>query len=211
MTDITKTIAPKSDQLNADDLIGRTDMTITVTKVSMTGSKEQPVSIHYEGENGKPYKPNLSMRRVLVQLWGGTGEDYIGRSMTLYRDEKVTFSAMEVGGLKISHLSNISEPITIVLTKSRGKKAPHIVRPLAISKQAKQEHVATQSEPDTRVHDGIIVDTVDFITPDQQTYIGDLLANHDDLRMKIVRKYGAIAKIPSIGYQAAVEWITGQT
>jgi hypothetical protein len=64
------TIVPKSDQLNSDDLIGG-PRTIRLTKVHLTG-EEQPVALHYEGDDGKPYKPCKSMRRVLVQLWGPT-------------------------------------------------------------------------------------------------------------------------------------------
>jgi len=56
MIDLRPTLAAKSDQLNADDLIGR-PLTVTVTKVVATGDAEQPISIHYDGDDGKPYKP----------------------------------------------------------------------------------------------------------------------------------------------------------
>ena len=63
MTDLGKTIAPKSDQLNADDLISG-PRTITITNVA-SGSKDQPINISFEGDNGKPYRPGKSMRRGL--------------------------------------------------------------------------------------------------------------------------------------------------
>ena len=62
--DLSQTIIPKSDQLNADDLIAG-PRTIRITAVS-TGNAEQPVVINYEGDNGRPYKPSKSMRRILV-------------------------------------------------------------------------------------------------------------------------------------------------
>lgn len=128
MINITKTIEPKSDQLNADSLIGR-NLTITVTGVS-AGVGDQPVSIHYEGDNGKPFKPCKSMRRVLVQCWGGDGTKYVGRSMTLYRDDSVKFGGVDVGGIRISHLSDIKGKITMALTASRSQRKPYTILPL---------------------------------------------------------------------------------
>lgn len=131
MTDLSKTIAPKSDQTNADDLIAG-PRTIKVTRVSLCAEPDQPISINYEGDNGKPFKPCKSMRRVLVQVWGSDGNSFIGRSMTLYRDDKVQFGGMAVGGIRISHMSHIDTPITMALTASKAKRAPFIVKPLVI-------------------------------------------------------------------------------
>lgn len=131
MTDLTKTIAAKSDQLNADDLIGR-DLTITITGVSLLAG-EQPVAISYEGDNGKPWKPCKSMRRVLVGIWGGDGSKYAGRSMTLYRDPAVAFGGQAVGGIRISHMSGIDKPVIMSLTASRNNKKPFTVKPLVVA------------------------------------------------------------------------------
>ena len=136
MTDLTSTIVPKSDQLNADDLLGGRTLTIKVTKVSLPGG-DQPVIIHYEGDNGHPYKPGKSMRRVLVHIWGKDGNAYIGRSMTLYCDEKVQFGGMAVGGIRISHMSHLDAPVTMALTATRAKRTPFTVRPLAVTAAAK--------------------------------------------------------------------------
>ena len=103
--DISKTIAPKSEQLNADDLIAG-PRTITVTSVKIV-AEDQPVAIHFAGDEGKPYKPCKSMRRVLVRAWGATGRNYVGKSMTLFLDEQVRFGGAAVGGIRISHLSHI--------------------------------------------------------------------------------------------------------
>lgn len=129
--DLSTTIEPKSDQLNADDLIAG-PRTITVTRVTVT-SGDQPTSIHFEGDNGKPYKPCKSMRRVLVYLWGKDGNAYVGRSMTLYRDEKVRFAGVAVGGIRISHLSHIEGSASLALTETRGKRSPYQVRKLEVA------------------------------------------------------------------------------
>lgn len=124
------TIVPKSDQLNSDDLIGRT-MTITVTDVSIAMA-EQPVSVSFDGDNGKPFRPGKSMRRVLVKVWGADAKAYIGRSMTLYRDDGVKFGGLAVGGIRISHMSHLDKPMTMALTETRGNKKPFVVKPLVI-------------------------------------------------------------------------------
>lgn len=140
--DLSKTIAPKSDQLNADDLIGG-PITIKVSRVTGTEGDAQPISIHYEGDNGKPYKPCKSMRRVLVMTWGSDGKAYAARSMTLYRDEKVMFGGIAVGGIRISHLSHLEKEMTMALTASRASRKPYTVRPLAGKPAAKAAAPAT--------------------------------------------------------------------
>ena len=131
--DMAATIAPKSDQLNADDLLAGA-RTITITGVRANpASPEQPVDISFEGDGGKPYKPCKSMRRVLVHVWGADARQYVGRSMTLYCDPKVQFGGMAVGGIRISHMSHVDKPQTMALTATRAKKAPFTVQPLQVA------------------------------------------------------------------------------
>lgn len=132
MTDLTNTIEAKSDQLGADDLMSG-PRTIKITKVSADpGSSEQPIVINFEGDNRKPWKPCKSMRRLLVAIWGANGNEYVGRSVTLYRDPTVKWGGLEVGGIRISHMSHIDKPVTIALTATRGNKKPTTVSPLVI-------------------------------------------------------------------------------
>lgn len=127
--DISRTIAPKSEQLNADDLIAG-PRTITVTSVKLV-AEDQPVAIHFAGDEGKPYKPCKSMRRVLVRAWGADGAQYVGKSMTLFLDEQVRFGGAAVGGIRISHLSHIEKSITMALTATRATKKAYTVQVLA--------------------------------------------------------------------------------
>lgn len=133
MSDMTQTIVPKSDQLNSDDLIAG-PRTIRITKVAVDMGGEQPASVYFEGDGGKPFKPCKSMRRVMVALWGADSAAYVGRSMTLYRDPKVTWGGMAVGGIRISHMSGIEEKTTLVLTETKKTRKPFVVSPLVASK-----------------------------------------------------------------------------
>ena len=130
MTDLSPTIIARSDQLNADDLIGG-PRTITITRVTADpSSAEQPVTVHYEGENGRPFKPCKSMRRVMVAVWGAQGDAMVGQSMTLYRDASVQFGGLAVGGIRISHMTGIDQDKQLALMVTRGRKAPYRVKPL---------------------------------------------------------------------------------
>lgn len=127
--DMSRFIEAKSDQLNADDLIGNT-RTITITKVAGSDG-DQPIAIYYEGDGGKPFKPCKTIRRVLMGVWGRYANEYVGKSMTLYRDNAVTFGGLQVGGIRISHMSGIDKETTVVVMKSKGKKAGMKILPLA--------------------------------------------------------------------------------
>lgn len=128
MTNLAPTIIPKSDQLNSDELIAG-PMTITITDVTVSKDPQQPVVLHYEGENGHPFKPCKSMRRVLINAWGSDGNQYKGKSMRLYRDASVKFGGDAVGGVRISHMSDINGRMELFLTETRGKKKPFVVDP----------------------------------------------------------------------------------
>lgn len=132
MNNMLTTVVPKSDQTNYDDLIGGQIRTIKIINVTIKPG-EQPVSLHYENDNGKPYKPCKSMCRVLVHCWGPDANKYVGRSLTLFGDPAVVFGGAKVGGLRISHLSDIIEPMTMALTASRANKKPFTVKPLIIT------------------------------------------------------------------------------
>jgi len=121
------TIAPKSDQLNADDLIAG-PMTVQIESVT-SGNSECPIRVNLVGR--LPYYPCKSMRRVMVAAWGEDGAAYAGRSMTLYRDPEVKYGGIKVGGIRISHLSNISTDLHMALTVTRGKRAEYTVKKLA--------------------------------------------------------------------------------
>ena len=130
MNDMSPVIVAKSDQLNADDLISG-PRTIRVRQVHIKdGGGEQPVSVFYDGDENKPWKPCKSMCRVMVAAWGKDASRYVGRSLTLFREPTVKWGGMEVGGIRISHMSNIDGTLLLAITMTKGSKKPYKVEPL---------------------------------------------------------------------------------
>jgi len=138
LKDISDTIVAKSDQLNADDLTGA-DKVIKISNVRR-GGNDDPIIINYEGDDGRPFKPCKTMRRVLVYAWGTDATLWIGRSMQLYTDPDVTWAGEKVGGIRISNLSDINKRIEVKLAKSRGKKVLYEIDPLVIPNKVKQPY-----------------------------------------------------------------------
>jgi hypothetical protein len=125
--DISDTLAPKSDQLDAVDLLGG-PRTFTIADVTR-GNDEQPVQIKL-AEFPRVWRPGKSMRRVLAACWGTDASVWAGRRVTLYCDPSVTFGSDVVGGTRISHLSHIDSAKKVPLLVKRGKSATFIVQPL---------------------------------------------------------------------------------
>jgi hypothetical protein len=129
-TDLSDTIAPRSDQMNAEDLLTG-PRTFTVKEVRVADTGDQPVSIILvEFPAGRPFKPSKTVRRILVAAWGTEGKVYVGRRFTLFRDPEVRFGGEEVGGIRVSHMSHLRKPLKIALTVTRGRRAPFVVEPL---------------------------------------------------------------------------------
>lgn len=130
MSDMSAVIAPKSDQINAEDFLITGPITITVTGVVIRREVEQPVSISFENETGKVYRPCKSMCKVLAKFWGLDAAQYIGRRLTLFADPNVTFGPHKTGGIRISHMSHITHTETVVLRESKKSVKPFTVQPL---------------------------------------------------------------------------------
>jgi hypothetical protein len=132
--DLSFSIVPRSDQMNAEQLLAG-PMTITVTDVRI-GSEDQPVVVHYQGDDGRPFKPCKTMRKLMIFAWGADGSQWVGRSLTVFNDPSVRFGGLDVGGIRISHMSHIKQTIKVQLTATKGRKAPHEVKPLQVAPAA---------------------------------------------------------------------------
>lgn len=126
--DLTESIAPKSDQLDAVDLLSG-PRTFTIERVS-THNSEQPFNFHLT-EFPRVWRPGKSMRRVIVAAWGSNADKYAGQRLTLFCDQSVQFGGEAVGGTRISHMSGIDKPLKVPLLIKRGKSAMFTVQPLA--------------------------------------------------------------------------------
>lgn len=142
--DISDTIIAKSDQLNASDLIGG-PITVTITGVKRFDSAEQPIAISYDGDNGKPFKPCKSVRRLLVGMWKKDATKYVGRRLTLYRDPSVKWAGKEEGGIRVSHASHIDGDFKMALRASKAVSAMTTVKPLAAAVTVSEPKPATPS------------------------------------------------------------------
>ena len=127
MTDITDTLAPNSDQLDAVDL-ATGPRTFTVERVVVNKS-DQPVNVHLRGFP-RVWRPGKNMRRVLASLWGADSAGWTDHSVTLYCDKTVRFGGEAVGGIRISHMSHIDGVQQASVIPTRGKSALWTVKPI---------------------------------------------------------------------------------
>jgi hypothetical protein len=121
MSDISHLIVAKSDQLNAVDIIGGTKL-ITITSVDVP-PKEGPIVVHYEGENGRPWKiGNKTVPRILKVLWGAESKKWVGQSLEVHFDPDVIYAGEAVGGIRPHAATGIDTTQIIKLKEKRGPK-----------------------------------------------------------------------------------------
>lgn len=125
--DLTESIQPRSDQINADDLIAG-PITYTVREV-IGGRAESPFDFLLV-ETDRAYRPSKTMRRVIVAAWGPEAKVYGGRRLTLYREPTIKFGGQTVGGIRVSHMSHIEQRVEVMLQVTRGKREKFVVEPL---------------------------------------------------------------------------------
>lgn len=125
--DITETLAPKSDQLDAVDLLSG-PRTFTVERVTK-GNAEQPINVHF-AEFPRPWRPGVNQRRVLGNVWGTDSSQWPGRRLTLFCDQEVAYGGQKVGGIRVSHMSGITKRTGTPIIPTRGKSTIYNVDPL---------------------------------------------------------------------------------
>jgi len=134
--DVTKAIAPRSDQINADSLVTG-PMTIKVRDVKVDPTGEQPIWVYFEGDDNKPWKPCKTAARCLATIWGANAAQWIGMSCTIFNDPTVTWGGAAVGGIRVSHMEGLDKPRVLSLTKTRGKKGSITIQPLVTKDEPK--------------------------------------------------------------------------
>lgn len=143
MTDVSKMIEPKSDQLNADDLISG-PITATITGVEVRGG-DQPISVHLDAWH-RPWKPCKSMARIMAAVWGRDSSAWVGQGVTLFNDPDVKWAGVAVGGIRLSQMTGINQERRFNQTVSKGKRKPFTVKPL----QAAQNPAQQPQQPQTQ-------------------------------------------------------------
>lgn len=128
MDDISDTLAPKSDQLDNIELVDG-PRTFTVDRVDVKVGTDQPVSVYFK-EFPRPWKPGVTMRRVLAFCWGKHSSKWPGKRVTLFRDPDIAYGPNKSGGTRISHLSHIAGPTSVPILLSQGRPGTYKVEPL---------------------------------------------------------------------------------
>jgi hypothetical protein len=144
MNDFAAVLAPRSDQINASDLLAG-DMVITIAGVKITPGTEQPVSIRFE-ESEKVWRPCKTTGRILMAAWGPDTAVYVGRQVQLYLDPKVRWGGLEVGGIRIRALSHIDAEMKLALAESKQARKLFTIRPLAVQKAAPPKQAARSDD-----------------------------------------------------------------
>lgn len=143
--DVAKYAVPRSDQINADDLVAG-PMTVTVARVRDKGGVEQPVEVFLE-EVDRVWRPCKTTLRTLIYGWGTRTGQWKGRQVRLYRDPTVTWAGEAVGGIRISHMSDLDGDLArgFVLSLAKSKKAKGAVEVRPLKRQGAQQ--AREPEP----------------------------------------------------------------
>jgi hypothetical protein len=130
--DITKALAPKSDQLDFADLEGSAPQVFTITDVSENGAEladQQPVNIRL-AEFPRVWRPSKGMLRVLADKWTKDTNVWVGRRVELYGDPEVYFGREKRGGTRISRMSHLPNTKPTLINPRGGKGAYWTVQPL---------------------------------------------------------------------------------
>lgn len=107
MTDVTFALQAKSDQLNGVDIMGA-EPVIRIREVKVKQG-DQPVSVYFDGDNNRPWKPSKGMLRVLAGAWGRDSSAWVGKYAQLYFEPTVKYAGKQVGGIRIRALSDIDQ------------------------------------------------------------------------------------------------------
>ena len=119
--DIEAGLRVKSDQLNADDLVGR-DIIAKILRIT-PGSAEQPWQIWLEGHK-VPWRPCKTMRKLMTGAWGKPSQAWIGRRVHLYRDPETKWAGEAVGGIRLRAMSDIpAAGFSVKLNETKKTKA----------------------------------------------------------------------------------------
>ncbi len=168
--------AAKSDQIDADNLIGGITMDVTIKAVQRGPSNEQPLQLVLE-ETDKFYRPSKTYRRALIGCFGDEPANWIGKRLRLVRNPDTMFGGVKVGGVEVSHAS-IEAPMVFMLQAKRGKKSavsidviPPIQKPTPMPQEVKAKGAALRGEKPVRgtisgdANEGNLDDVAAFAQP----------------------------------------------
>ena len=125
--DISDLLAPKSDQLDAVDLLGGPRVFTIERTARHTGDRLADVTL---AEFPRVWRPSKSMLRVMAFCWGPDASKWAGRRLELYCDPSVQYGGKAVGGIRISRMSHIDGAQKVPLLVAQGRGSIYTVEPL---------------------------------------------------------------------------------
>jgi hypothetical protein len=194
--DFGKTLAAKSDQLNAADLSGP-GIVVKIVGATMVDSKEQPLILKLSGGH-MPWKPCLGMRRLMAEVTLSTSaRPWLGKWIRLYKDPDVRWANKPEGGIRISGIDASLLPSTRTFRVRDGRNSftEYRIEPI----RPQQEEGAPTADLDALLKDaGLTVADFDRwratvnrppyadLAPDERAKLGAWLAA-DSARIEALR------------------------
>lgn len=124
------TVETRSDQFNAQDFLGG-PRTFTVESVNHGTGPNGLYDVVLQGES-RFWRPPKTVIDVMNALWGDEDTDWMGKRVTLYNEESVSFGKSEVGGIRVCGASGITEPKKFrVKEKKMGTPQVYTVQPIS--------------------------------------------------------------------------------
>ena len=150
MMDLSGAWQVKSDRLNADDMIGATP-TVTIKTINWPNNSEP--CLHLDQYPGRPWYPSAGMGRVMREVWGANGADWVGRRVTLFHKPDVEFNKERTGGIRILAMSHMDRPRTFEVKESRSKRVKYKIDPLPDSTPTAEVQPDWRAEIEARAGD----------------------------------------------------------
>lgn len=123
----------KGDRLNFEDFImGSQDFTIVKLGRKVDGGQPR-LLMFFEGREETPYWVSKGMVKCLSnpEGWGNSEfSEWVGRKVRLFGEPSVMYAGKELGGVRISHISHISQPYSTKITERRGVRIDYAISPL---------------------------------------------------------------------------------
>ena len=181
--------AAKSDQIDADNLIGGITMDVTIKAVQRGPSNEQPLQLVLE-ETDKFYRPSKTYRRTLIGCFGDEPANWIGKRLRLIRNPDTMFGGVKVGGVEVSHAS-IEAPMVFMLQAKRGKKSavsidviPPIQKPVPMPAKVKEAAAALKPHAKGTISGDPLEGDLTGIGPDRPA--------DEEIKGRVIHAYASI-------------------
>jgi hypothetical protein len=175
--DISDTLAPKSEQLDNVELTSGPRVFV-VERVEVKREAEQPVRVYFLGFP-RPWRPGVTMRRVLAYCWGEKSKCWPGRSIKLFRDPDIRYGKDATGGTRIAAMSDIDGRQEVPILMSQGRAGVYVVEPLSPT----EIPAATPTASPTP-------DQIDACTDIAE--LGEMWKAHPDARARIEARVAAL-------------------